>query len=670
MFVDNKLNHLLSIDLNTDAFNPLALVLNKNKMEWGKASFFTRIFRTIQDLFCKDAKWVRLAHDVDKFCRGYLEDNKSVNPALYERVKKLSAFALNNLEMTRHSLKARGKKESNQLNKSCSLLERQIVALNYRSPSAPSEATASAAPDAPIEPRWLKEKIIVELQKDKHFWAVEFHGQVDLANCNNDKREWFEKRWQQISPEIAKIPGLEALLARNPDQLDAFILWTLRDNCPVEVFAGFPQISGKLKATYAAARIGRASEFRKKSHLLKVVKNKEECFVALRVETQVTGKFKRVPLMAKKKFTVGDQIDMTLKGLAKALVRRYDDYIPPVQFTQEGLRAFNTYDVAIPRYDAKSKKIVNDPLPCANSAEWWANLPEYETIPLEEARRRCQGLDGQKPGMVLHGTTETPTVELTGNHGYVEFLFPQLDGSYKVYSFGKTVAKAPHGIIDNLKFFMNTVEAKIYCAPDQNEEFSNRENWGIGFSLPKDDIDRIKEVVYQYVERTKKDKIPYSLVGKNCHAFVASMARKILLPTLPAEERPVMKQKIEELTLMDFNDRKRLPGFKNWVMNLLLKFLRTGKKERLPKRLKAATGLLGGWRSFSYQKDGKLKKRSVTSTKPAINGKFFCPAKVSVLVKERAKVPTKTPMEIYKRRNRLYVANGMDFLKEMNTAAA
>lgn len=645
----------MSLDLSTTAFDPSALVLNTKKMKWEKASFFTKIFRKIQDFFCKDAKWVRLAYDIDKFCRKHLENNKNVDPILYDQVKKLSNYALQHI-------KAKGKRENNKLKKSCSLLERQIVALDYRSLS--SQAQPLEAVSTPKELRWLKEKIIVELQKEKHFWAVDFHSEVHSLNNNGNTREWFEKRWEEISSEIAKIPGLETLLTRYPDQLDAFILWTLRDNCPVEVFAGFPQISGKLKATYAAARIGRASEFRKKNHLLKVTKNKGECFVALRVEDN-KGKFKRVPLLSRKKFTVGDKIDMTLKGLAKALVRRYDDYIPPVQFIQEGLCALNTHEVAIPRYDVRKKKIVNDPLPCGNSAEWWANLPVYETISLEEACKRCQGLDGLKPGMILHGTTETATVELSGNHGYVEFLFPGGDGTYKVYSFGKTVKKAPHGTIENIKFFTDTVAARICCIPDQNEEFSNRENWGIGFSLPKEEIDRIQEVVYKYVERTKKEKVPYSLVGKNCHAFVASMARKVLLPTLPLKERATMKKKIEELTLMDFYDSKRMPAFKNFGSNLLLQFLRLGKKERLPKRLKAITGLLGGWRSFSYQKDGKLKKKSVTSTKPTINGKFFCPAKFSLLVKERAKMPTQTPMAIYKRRNRLYVANGMDFLKEM-----
>lgn len=651
MLLDNKSSHLFSIDPFVQPFDPVMLVLDK-KLAWGKASFFTKIFRRIQDIFCKEAKWVRLAHDIDRFCCEYLEDNKIIDHALYARVNKLCAFVRDNLKEG---------SSRDQVRKASSLMQRHIVALNFRAPTPASWVMPRGQPVP--QPGMLKNSIKTALQKPHHFWAVDFHAPLNKSSAGRSD-DWFEMRWNALAPEISQIPGLEALLLRDPDQLDAFILWALRDNCPVEVFAGFPGISDKLKATYVAARIGRASEFRKKSHLLKVERDKGSCFVSLKVEKSLE-KFTRVPLLARKKFTMANKITMNAKGLAEALARRYDDYIPPVQFTQDGLRLFNTHLVAVPRYDEDSKKIINDPLPSGSSTAWWAALPAYETIPLAEAKRRCKGLDGSKPGLILHGTTEAPTVELTGNHGYVELLLPTADATYKVYSFGKSVEKAPHGMIETLKFFMNTVAARIACAPDQNEEFSNRENWGIGFALPSDDIDRIKDIVYEYVQRTNKEKVPYSLVGKNCHAFVAAMARKILLPTLAIAERTQMKRKIEALTMMDYEDRKHLPGFKNPMTNLLLKFLRGGKPGGVPFRLKVVAWLLGGWRRFSYKKDGRTKERSVLSAQPLAAGKFLCPAKMRLLVQDHVDTPESTPLEVYRMRNRIYVGNGMDFLKEV-----
>lgn len=635
-----------------DPSDPNKKIFSVKENKLVEPGFFKRVWYWLQDIWNKDIKWIRLANNIDIYSRNILENSKTIDSEAYKNVEEISKVAAEALNKSRENSIKKGKKVGKAVHSAIGVIERQNIARNFRlsekaaAPIAPQHASAD-----------LKNKIIEELKKPANIWAADFHALEEIAPItigplDTIENSWFEKKWEQIAPIVGATPHLEQLLMEHPNYLEDFIVWCFKDNCPAEVFIGFPEITDRLKPHYVAERLGRASENREK-HLLNVIKNNGECYVTLPIET-TPNSVKEVPILSREKFPLCNGIETDLKGFAKQLVDRYDDIIPHFQCTQKGLLAHNVHLIGSPLFDEESEEI--------GYQAWWENFPVYEKISVAEASRRCKGLNGKIPGFVMHSTMETVSISITGNHGYFELLLPAGDGEYNVYSFGKSAKKSPDGFFSLLSFLANTVPAVVCAGPDQNEEFANRQNWGIGFELREEDTERVKKIVFDAVQSAVKNNVPYSLLAKNCHSFQASIMKNILLELVPQEQQAELKKKIHALYYMDLNDRKHLPEFDSFFLNALLKGVRRNNG-----LWKGVLSLMRGGRSLKCIKNGQPKKYSVTAAKCVTKCEFPSPHKTRMIALDHLARPDHTPLIINKERNRIYIANGMDFLRDVET---
>lgn len=648
--------HVASIEIVD--FNPLneELTLEGDKK---KISWLVYLVHWLQDWIDSDAKWVRTAEQIDTIARTSLENKQQVEPARYRQLIQIA-------EQSYAILRGRTTLlwPNSQLKESCTKLRRQLIALKYRAGITPSE------PYPEEQLNSLKRLIHERLCSPDHFWCAP----LQVAELNRGEF-WWEQRWNEIAPKIAAIEGLTQLLIDDSDQREKFIRWALRDQAPVELFAGFTELVDQLQGDHQMARLGRASLHRPEGFLLKIERTANECYLTLPVERE-PNQFIQVPLLSKERFMIGRGISSSLKELAQALYERFDDIVPPYQLTQQGLRLFHTHKLAIPSYDEAAGRVVYEAIPDSDVDSWWAALPPYELISLDQAQRRCHGLDGTNPALILHGTNSNDLPDPVGNHGYIEVLLPVANGSYQFYSFGRISRECPRGVLETALFAGNTVPATVYGSPDQNDEFSERQNWAVALALQPSSVAKLKEVIYLQVKETREGERPYSLLGDNCNRFANDVAKALLPQELVSEEElnaAQLQERIDELTMMHTRDQLRCKGFSSSFLNMILSGIRQRERPgngETSQFLHHFFWLLGGWRRYEYEADGERKSSSICENSPLVTSeRFFSPVKIGILAREHLKRKQEgeklEDLLLYVPDNRVYIANGWDFLKKI-----
>jgi hypothetical protein len=641
--------HTIVLSKLNEDFNPIDWEFNNDRQTIQKTSLIVRIYRKIVDCFNSQTKWVRAAEMVDLHCRHKLENTQSINPEEYQNILAIGK------DIQKKLIREKLGSPSKQIIKARSLLDRQLVALNMRLTASNSSVASifkTSTSDKDLE--LLKEKVINELKSDKHFWCADFH-QKDVTR----ETLWVDKEWEKIEGQLSKIEGLTGLLLNHQEHLDDFITWVLRDNGPVDVFAGFPTIIDILKPTYAAARIGRATASNT-THLLHIQRAAGEYYVTLPVETS-HDTYQRVPLLPTGKIHLRNNVETTLKKLAEDFVRRYDDHVPPYQMNSNGLTLFHTHQVAIAANDFKeTPKNALEKIVAETSDDWWTKLPVYEKISCAEAEKRCKGLEkGAPSGLVLHGAVDNGNCDIIGTHGYIEVLIKNPDNdSYKVYSFGRTARNAPHGALQETLFFTNTVHARICTGVDQNEELSNRQNWGVGFALNPEQTQNLKNIVYTYVKKGLNDQLPFSLISNNCHEFAFKVAKKVL-----GVER---KKDLEELMVLRWSEDLFGKGSSHPLVHRLMTYCKGSpdQKSTIADRVKKSMWWLGGCRELKLKKKDKDKTYSIINSNRMFSEKnkefrgVYVPPKIRELI-------LKYQQPVYIERNRAYCSDGPSLLDKI-----
>lgn len=636
---------MTSLIKNVDSsFNPINWTLDSTGTKWEKTSFLKKIWRSLVDHFNSDAKWVTLAQSIKTYSANKLEREEIVSEEEYEICKRLSKLALDSLEASPQIAKP-------ALHPAVLQLKRNNIALAARQHYA-ADSADRAEKELPTKEQLqlLKEKIEERLGDEKaHFWCIDFHSD------KKSSKEWFNGRWQEVSDKVAEIPGLTDLLLEHSALLEEFINWSFRDNCPVEIFAAFPALTDLLKPIYAAGRIGRASE--NGQHLLQIHREKGKCYVTIHASIPQ----KDLSFVPGKEFFYGNGLSITPEAFAKALVDRYDDYIPDFQLTQKGIIPFHAYNLGAASKNPITGKISYSPVSTDEVENWWAGLPDKEEMTLEEAQKRCEGLTGKNPGIIVHGTTDNPELEVVGNHGYIEILLPhpKIEGKYLAYQVSRTAKDSPHGILQSLNFLGKTTQAAVVIH-DQSEDYSNRQNWGVGFALGEDQVLSVKKLVLEYVKKCNKGILPYSLFAKNCHALVHHIAKKLLTEKLSKGEAFEMEAKLDKLMVLSFTE-PLLKKSSNPLFELLIRITRSGKVSyRMGHRLGIALRAFGAGRTFDKGEKGKT---SVITSHRLQRAEFYLPSKIRPLAQDAIKAGK---VKYHAVRNRIYIPNGRALLETLD----
>lgn len=625
--------------VNGNTFNPCNYTLNKDGSVI-QNSRARRIWNNIINFFNRDAKWIKLADSIKACYTQQLEHEHIINEESLIRhtsYKKITELAANKLSKSKQEPAKQALRE----------LQRHQAALATRVRYA---AKGSEALDITGKEQLdtLKTSIVERLKDVKaHFWCIDFHGGLD-KEC-----QWFEKRWNAVSEKLANTPELVALLQQDPTLLEEFINWSFRDNCPVEIFAAFPTLTNILKPLHAGGRLGRASEHAEEP-VIRVNHGSGFCHVELKIEDK-TGKNSDYQILQPgTHFEYGDGFKMTPEELGKALVDRYDDIIPNFQFTQNGMIPFHVYKLVKTSVDHPAQVPESDTI---DVEAWWNALPDYEVISLEEAQKRCAKLTGENAGLVIHGTTDSPNMEVIGNHGYDEVLLPNpnKEGTYKAYPIGRVSKETPRTTKEQLAFLGKTVEATV-MTPEQSEEYSIRQNWGVGLAFNKEATPYLKEMIVDYVKKGNDGKLPFSLFAKNCHAFAHHVAKKMLTHTLEGPARTEMIERLDKLMIINLQDTKLMDKLSMAIFNVALKFARGGKNNRaVGSRLLMALRLFGAGRVFKRTKGDT----SVLASNRLKNAQVYMPSKIRPLAQEAIK---NHALKYHVVRNHVYIPDGYEFL--------
>lgn len=620
--------------------------------EWRPTSEIKRLWYLIVDFFNKDAKWVRVALHVDLYCR-HMEKYENFDRNEHTGIKKITRTALSALGNAHKGSRLRAVKQ----------LRRHEIALTARerlTKSEPLALTSVQSGQLAIALNDLESHIRSRLQNVMdHFWCTDYHGKL-----GNDT-PWVDKRWQEVSAHLQNFPELVKALNSDSTLLDEFICWSFRDNCSVEIFAAFPTLVDILKPLYVAGRIGRASEG--EESIITINANATHCHAQIRVKSSDGNReeFKNVPLIPEREISYGRGLTITTEKFAKALIERYNDVVGPLQLTPNGLLPFHSHRLTT--VDNGQKAEFKD---YKNFDEFWDAIPPYEVITRDEASKRCKDLNGDNYGLVIQANMDSPELALTGHHGYVQILLPDLLGeNYRVYPIGRTTRESPKNIFEELKFLARTTASTV-TTPDQGEEYSNRQNWGVGFAFDSD-IDFVKETIFNHYNDSKDGNSVYSLFSENCHSFAFQVANTLLTKNKSVEETKDIKKSLEKLMVVELDDfdDPNFPSFSGLLFKLFLRYVRAGAKNVGAPRGKNLIKILrwlGGGRTFVANNGGE---HCVCRSERVEKAQTLMPSVLRIRALQALKKDS--DIECHTVRNRIYIPDGgriLHFLSQPRVA--
>lgn len=374
-----------------------------------------------------------------------------------------------------------------------SLLNRRIVALQYR---YEAQNGGLDKVDRPEETPY-RLRAIAQLWKDK----------IEILDPHD--RGITEEEEERLK-DVMQYSKFVDQLYKDPELQDAFFKWSLGNHNGVESFVEFPGRQKALKEAYLSLRIGR---FRND---------------ILRVEQQIvdpnqSGTEKHLSLMCEghhwsildddQQITFNNNYTLSLREILDMFRDKNHDF-GHLEVFEDGLRNWST--IHLGSYNPAKKNFDSIDLSSARKKDWWDQLPSIGRISNAEALKRYgKGVKDGKWGGRIVSTRERRDNSIKGNHVYIEIGKPNSDGTYTIFTFGKTSNVLPRRWWEYARALASTFPGVI-AYPDSAIYNPKRQHKGCGFTMTVKESRKVMDWIRKSIQRGWDGQMAYQLLTENC----------------------------------------------------------------------------------------------------------------------------------------------------------
>ncbi len=289
-------------------------------------------------------------------------------------------------------------------------------------------------------------------------WTCAETGQVTL----------FEAQQRAIDAAL-RYPLFIRILIADRGLSDRFFKWALVDNCPVEPFIEFFKTCDKIRKATLHKRIGYFS-----ISVLQIEQSVSRRKILTLPFESSPGNIVRLPV----------QHPGAIIPLSNATALTVAQIFHVFSQKKERAGSLEMLNGVISPWDYFGSLGT-----LANSApagsEWWWQLPVFEVFTEAEMRDKYGVTESLSPNQwirVIRSNRETPTMDIAGTHGFIEFLIPRSDGNYQLFPFTFIATQFTTGWADWPKIDialkiqrLAKTERGQWAYPDETVTYSHRE---------------------------------------------------------------------------------------------------------------------------------------------------------------------------------------------------
>lgn len=443
----------------------------------------------------------------------------------------------------------------------------RAAALLYRAGSRNGGEDLLAKPDA---------NLLADLISRAEKWKAKqiFY---DSPKVTEDERKFLE--------QLATYPKSAALLLKDPQGIDRFFKWSLRNSLSVQVFVEFPDLAKKINVCLLRNRIGAY-----KGKALECIEKDGVKDVTLLVE----GKPVSI-LDGKKSVNLSHGLTLTVDKIFEVFkLKNYEEGY--LAFFEDGVRNWDAHRLGPVKQDLSIAKELD-----LDKDDWHKQLPMKGHYTAEEASRLFgKPLDGKNYLFTLVATRQTKILNTFGAHSFFRLLVPDGKGGYDyTFGFGKFAETYPKNLWHTFTFLGGVKKAKIQYF-DNNEQYTNRQTREVHFLMTPEKGKSCLESIRNDILNARKGLLIFQILVHNCTDWVCHKIKHFV-------DDPIAK-KIFAMRLTDLE-----------VQGPFGVIMRTARKtpesiNRLFFRLLAV--VIGGRQEKCAFKKGRLKPISVARKRP------------------------------------------------------
>lgn len=345
-----------------------------------------------------------------------------------------------------------------------------------------------------------------------------------LVNLKEEAEKWIQKnpilgptqkeRIEKIN-EAGSYHALVYLILENESLKKAFFEWVIRDGNPISIFAQYPSLQEKIVSSNLHIRIGYFG-----GNILKIEK------LGIK-NTPFTKKIVMLPFEGNLHNILNPDEVVTFKEGAAFkmeeifnLFKRKSAHAVALEFMAEGIIHWNTFEWKID----------------LDKEDWWRQLPLFETLTLQEAKKRySDSLDGKKWGIAARATRSSLDLQLLGNHAFFEIAIPAENcRSYTIFPIGKYAKEVPFNLtpIQGISYLCDMSPATLSYV-DENVFYTFREHSFHFFPVSSTDGKKLmNHIKRDYLEGVRGN-LRYQIETENCAKWVQELLTEILGEKVP-----------------------------------------------------------------------------------------------------------------------------------------
>ena len=283
--------------------------------------------------------------------------------------------------------------------------------------------------------------------------------------------------------------------------------WVLRDKITVRPFIEYPALQEKITCHGLNGRIGVMGGDQLQIQKCRIDgSNTLEKIVTLPFE----GRNHSI-LNPQDTVTFRGNYTMTIEEIFEVFGKKKSFIMGDLEYFADGINNWNVN--CLGWWDADKEEYCKVNL---DRPYWWKELPLFEILTKKEAQMRYgEHLNGTHWNVAAVASRSTMTLDVYGNHAFLEVAIPLGEDRYGIYDFGKAAEQFPSDPIQIVTRSCENFEGVI-CFPDENVFYTHRQHVSHSFPISKEEGMKIMAAIKTDLLKARAGNLVYQIQSENC----------------------------------------------------------------------------------------------------------------------------------------------------------
>ncbi len=411
--------------------------------------------------------------------------------------------------------------------------------------------------------------------------------------------------------EAAKHPEWVAAIKTNPEYLELFFKWALRDYNPVKPFILYPNTTKKIYESRLSAVLGYSRDPQKETLRIEEIST-DNPLISRRILTLpiYSGRFDEFEPHKQKRYNILNPDEMLYFGAGNYYLTVNEFfkswYLKNYEETNTVLCAnwgFSNFHPVEGVWDSKAQNYPSKPYETLPREGWIYKMPVCKVISKEAMARTYGDKIANLDFFFKAGVTAKEKYPMVLEcHTFWKLYYRNKNKDWHEISPGVYADRYIQGIMDKVLMLCDTVKS-VLSLYDQNFYNTNRQRAFFPF-FPDHEL-KTTYLNYMFDRILRRNRV-FQFVGKNCAYYVKKSIEKTLISTINLFQMPF----VEGITHMSFFDRffQLLKHTHIRCQNIGLTILHL---------------VLGSWRSCLIKNPSKEDSNQMTEKRHALSHFFY-----------------------------------------------